>query len=176
MKAFAQRQTGATLIEVLVAVVVTLLGTLGMIGMQMKMYSAESESYQRGQAAVLLQDMAARITANGANADNYVADDLGLGASEVCNAADPTAEWDLCDWGNLLRGDAEKLDDQSIGAMIGARACITEPEDNLYVVTVVWQGTVETAAPAEVCGQGEYGDEDLRRALSTVVRIPDLDA
>ena len=83
----ARRQCGVTLIEVLVAVVVTVIGLLGMVALQMRAYTTETESYQRAQAAILLEDMASRIRANNDNAAAYVTNDIGVGPIEDCLAA-----------------------------------------------------------------------------------------
>jgi type IV pilus assembly protein PilV len=170
------KQCGTSLVEVLVAMVITVIGLLGLMALQMRAYSAESESYQRAHAAILLEDLRNRIEANRANAADYVAADVGVGAAEDC-AGLTGAELDLCEWGNLLRGAAEiDEDDNRVGAMLLARGCVVSPAADVYVISVVWQGTNETAAPATTCGQGDYGNEALRRAVTAIVRIGDLDA
>jgi type IV pilus assembly protein PilV len=170
----ARRQRGVTMIEVLVAVVITVLGLLGMVALHMKAYATETESYQRAQAAILLEDMASRVRTNHENAIDYVFDDIGVGAVEVCDPAAALADRDLCEWGNLLRGEVEQQDATAIGAVIAGRACIRNPSADLYVITVVWQGSVPSAAPAADCGANQYSAENMRRALTTVVRIPNL--
>lgn len=172
----SQLQRGVTLIEVLIAVVVTVIGLLGVVALHMRAYASESESYQRAQAAILLEDMANRIRANGANAAAYVAEDIGVGAVASCTGAVTLAARDLCQWANLLRGAAETHSGTTVGAMASGRACIRSPEPDLYVITVAWQGTVPTSAPAADCGQGQFTAENVRRALTTVVRIADLGA
>jgi type IV pilus assembly protein PilV len=59
---------------------------------------------------------------------------------------------------------------------IGARGCVSALTVSQYVVTVAWQGDMPSAAPASPCGQGAYGAESLRRAVSTVVQMADLEA
>lgn len=168
------RQLGVTLIEVLVAVIVTVIGLLGMVALQMRSYASEMESYQRAQAGILLEDMANRIRANNHNAAAYVAEDLGTGAAQVCDPTATLAARDLCEWANLLRGAAETHSGTSVGAMTAARSCIRAAGSDLYMVTVAWEGSVPTAAPGADCGKGAFSGETVRRALSTVVRIPDL--
>jgi hypothetical protein len=41
------------MLEVLIAIVISVIGILGMIGLQMRTYQAEAESYQRSQALVI---------------------------------------------------------------------------------------------------------------------------
>jgi len=72
-----------------------------------------------------------------------------------------------------------------VGSMLGARACInydatTElgspvlPGTGLYTVVVSWQAMGDLVAPAANCGNGLYGAETKRRAVSTTLRFADL--
>ena len=127
------------MIEVLVTLVVLALGLLGVMGLQARGQQAELESYQRGQALVLLQDMVDRINANRAGAHSlaYVpASTFPVGGGGVLTNCAPLtgAAYDICDWGNQLNGAAEvsssgTCDASSgagcVGAMLGARGCIS---------------------------------------------------
>jgi type IV pilus assembly protein PilV len=46
----------------------------------------------------------------------------------------------------------------------------------LYQVSVAWQGGGLTAAPPAgvTCGQGQYGDDAARRAVSVTVQLANL--
>jgi len=171
------RGRGATLIEVLVTLVILTFGLLGVVGLQARMQLAQAESYHRSQAILLMQDMVDRVSANRASALNYVtATPLGTGnALQDCSGLTGTA-LDLCEWNNALLGAAESTaGGQNAGAMIGARGCIsnlvpTMPRE--FMVAVTWQGLVPTVAPASTtCGQGQYGNDQLRRALIARVMI-----
>jgi type IV pilus assembly protein PilV len=175
------QQAGTSLIEVLVTVVILAFGLLGLAAFQMRVQTAELESYQRAQALALLNDMAARIKANRTNAAGYAtANTLGTGAAN-CTGANGTAAFDLCEWSSLLRGNSEQQGGTGVGAMIGARGCITQVQapnpasgicaPGIYRVDVVWQGINATSAPAITCGSGSYGNDALRRAISTQVII-----
>ncbi|HEX2494012.1 MAG TPA: type IV pilus modification protein PilV [Steroidobacter sp.] len=176
MRRTSQHQAGVTLIEVLVAVIVTVIGLLGMVALQMRSYASEAESYQRAQAAILLEDMVNRIRANPKNVANYVAEDIGVAAMVCTPAPAALAARDLCEWANLLKGAAETYEAKTVGAMTAARGCIRaiDVATNTYAITVVWQGSVSTAEPGSTCGQAAFADQTIRRALSTVVRIPKL--
>jgi type IV pilus assembly protein PilV len=171
-----KRQDGTSLIEVLVALVISMIGILGMIATQMQAYTANAESYQRANAELLLQDMVGRINDNRRNAADYVAADIGVGPLEDCEAAADLVQGDLCTWGNLLRGATEKVDQSMVGAMSGARGCIAALDARTYVVSVVWEGTNASGAAATSCGKDQYADERLRRGVTAVVRIADLGA
>ena len=165
-------QRGFSLIEVLVTIAILMIGLLGLAALQTNATVAEFEAYQRSQALVLVQDMADRISANKTNADAYKRDDIGLTVIPTC-AGLVGVDLDLCEWNNKLAGASEKTAAGGrVGAMIGARGCITEPTPNFYMVTVAWQGMSASglSTPGATCGQSAYG-AGLRRTVSIVVRV-----
>jgi type IV pilus assembly protein PilV len=175
-------QRGVTLLEVLVTIVILAFGLLGLAGLQMKIQTAQTESYQRAQAIVLLSDMLERINANRANAASYVtgtASPLGVGDTQPtsCTTLAMGSARDQCEWSNALKGAAEQKGSQNLGAMMGGRGCIEQlqaanPATGVctpgeYRVTVIWQGLNQTVAPALACGNTlSYGAPALRRAVS----------
>jgi len=173
-----QDERGATMLEVLITIVIVVFGLLGLAGLQARMQAAELESYQRTQALVLLQDMVDRITTNRKNATQYVTAEVGTGTAEVanCTALGTQHERDLCQWSNALLGASEKKGTAAVGAMIGARGCITNPVVTPpleFEVAVAWQGlTPTTGAALSTCGQGDYGaDEAYRRVVTARVVV-----
>ena len=82
----------------------------------------------------------------------------------------------------LLQGSAEAMGGANVGAMIGARACISyDPATaigsagtGLYTVAVSWQALTDLTTPTANCANGLYGAETKRRTVSTVFRIADL--
>lgn len=180
------------MIEVLVTLLILLIGLLGLAGLQMQAQRSEMESYQRVQALVLLQDMVGRLNANRKVASCYaVTTDTANGTpflgtnstitTPVC--ATGTAEQqviavrDMTDWNDLLLGAAETAGGSNVGAMIGARGCVSyDATADLYMVTVAWQGLGKTSAPpvGQNCGTDLYGDEAQRRVVSLTVRIANL--
>jgi len=185
-----RHQTGISMIEVLVTLVILLVGLLGLAGMMMQSQRAETESYQRVQATMLLQDMVSRINTNRKVASCYVITTttngtpyLGNGTTlttPTCTAG--TAEQnalaiqDMKDWTALLQGAAESSDGNNVGAMLGARGCISvDATTGTYLVSIAWQGTGTTAAPPAnwVCATGLYGSETLgqRRVVAATLKI-----
>jgi len=168
-------QSGFTMIEILVTIVILTIGLLGLAGLQARIQVAEIESYQRAQAILVLQDMVARINGNRKNATAYVTGTpLGEGNAVISCAGKTGADLDLCEWGNMLLGAAETSGTQKVGAMIGARGCISNPVATMprqMNVAVVWQGLTPTAAPNSTCGSGLYGNEATRRALVATIVI-----
>jgi len=160
---------------VLVAILICAFGLLGFAGMQARATSSEFEGFQRSQALVLIEDMVSRMNANRTHAAEYVAAGLiGDGPLEDC-AALAGAALDVCEWGNLIRGSAERRGGAAIGSMLSARGCITRPATSTdrYTVSIAWQGLLPTAGATSACGSGDalFPDETLRRAVSSTVCV-----
>jgi len=178
------KQSGLSMIEVLVTLLILMVGLLGLAGLQTQGLRSEMESYQRVQALILLQDMVGRINANRVNAADYVASDIGTkgdGQPTVCTALAGQPR-DRCEWSNALKGAAETSVTATgvamIGAMIGGRGCVTliSAVDQTYLVSVAWQGLGKTLAQTtNECGKDQYGDDDAqRRVVSLTLRIANL--
>ena len=173
---------GFSMIEVLITIVILMFGLLALAGLQGRAVAAQMESYQRSQALILLKDMADRISSNRKNAASYVtAAGAALGTGATCPVSSTsTVSKDINEWCNALLGAAEAQGTSKIGAMIGARGCITQvvaPATGVasqYLVAVAWQGLNSTATPTITCGQNQYGNESLRRLVAIPVNIADL--
>ena len=180
-----RRSGGTSLLEVLMAIVILTFGLLGLAALQGKAHTAELESYQRGQALILMQDIVSRINANTVNVAAYVTASnapLGTGAADAANCvAEATlAARDRCEWSKALKGASEKITDTSakVGGMIDGRGCV-EATANLreYQVSIVWKSMSEGADQSWVtCGSASYTPALSRRAVTTIVQIPDLTA
>ena len=114
----ARRQSGFTMIEVLITIAILLLGLMGLAGLQAQIAIAELEAFQRAQALVIVQDMVDRMAANKAdlraNPGNYVASDIGASGTEIdCSGYTSGFKLDLCEFNNILVGAAER--DPEIG-------------------------------------------------------------
>jgi len=179
------RQRGASLIEVLVSMVILMIGLLGLIGVMIESQRAQLESYQRAQALLLVQDMAARVSGNRQAADCYELD----GPVGTDNATPPSAAAcatgtatqkdratrDLLEWEQLLLGSTEQIGGNSVGAMLGARGCITkDATTGVFLISVAWQGAQTLAAPPAgiECGKDLYGDDSKRRAVGVTLLPP----
>ena len=167
---------GYMMLEVLVTIVILVFGLLGLVGFQLRTTVAEHEAYQRVQALVLVQDMVDRIYANRINAATYVQDDIGASGTLTDCATLTGKDLDVCEWGNALVGASETKSSSSVGTLLGGQGCVSAGATNEYIVTVAWQGLARTVAPASTCGQNDYGNDQLRRAISMRVQISTLSA
>ena len=193
MRAPRTAHLGSSLIEILVTLIIVAIGLLGLAATQARMQTADAESYQRAQALVLIDDMLDRINANRYAAQCYALTTntdgspyLGASGSGHLGAPDCTlgsmtaeqlaqANTDLQEWNDLLNGAAESRGGADIGAMSGARGCVTfDAATGTYTVVVSWQGRNDTFAPVVSCGNGLYGAETQRRAVWLTLSIADL--
>ena len=181
------RQQGISMIEVLVTMVILAFGLLGIAVFQSKANLGSIESYQRAQAVILLDDMTARLQANPANGDAYVVAEVGTGDTQPadCSAVAIGAARDLCEWSNTLKGASEAdSSNKNVGAMIGARGCVTQVQapnpangvcrPGIYQVSVAWPGLHATQAPTITCGKDKFGADNFRRLIAAQVMIPQL--
>ncbi len=169
------RQHGFTLTEILVTLLITAFGLLGLAGFVIKATALSVDATQRVRAAALLNDMAGRIANNKTNAAAYVSAAAHGAAMENCGALAAGAPRDLCEWNNLLAGSN---DAQAGGnaAFLGFRGCISQPNplDPAFVVTVAFGSIAQATPPADLCGAGVFGDDAQRRVIRTQVRVANL--
>lgn len=184
MNRTAFRQSGISLIEMLVTMVILAIGLLGVMGLQSRMQQSEMESYQRSQALILLDDMANRLAANRNAAASYVTG-TPLGTGMTCPAVSGTRQQrDAAEWCAALQGAAETNAAGRVGAMIGGRGCVQSLGSDQYLITVAWQGLVPLNAPPSgvTCGQNSYDgaagsqcvNDRCRRVVTTLVRVAPL--
>lgn len=186
---FGHDQSGFSLMEVLVSILITAIGLLGLAGLQTKANEIEMEAYQRSVALSLVQDMASRIAAGRQYAAAFDSDTVyGTGDDEPadCSALAEAARH-FCEWSSALKGASETKGGSMIGAPIGMRGCViaaaVPSEDALaeFFVVGIWQGLTPTASPpantpGALCAPDvDYG-AGLRRAVVTRVLIPRLAA
>ena len=183
------------MLEVLVAILIVMVGLLGLAGLQARAQVSEVESYQRAQALVLLYDMVDKINNNRLTAPCFtVTTDTTngvpfLGTTGGSHASAPNcglsttqnntlANNAINEWDSLLQGANTTSGGTSVGAMIGARGCVTYNSATEYIVyasganiagtgeytvSVSWQGLTETFTPTVACGAGLYGGNDAKR-------------
>ena len=176
-----QRQSGFTLLEVLIAFMVLSFGLLGAVALQAQAKKASFDSLQRSAAISLGEDIMHRIRANDVN--NGVDTLVSLYNGEFDSTDSPTpinncytgactatqmAATDIENWKAAIRAR------QNTGALDDTHVCInitsvsnsgTEGFDVNVIIT--WRGRQSFTASAEteaiVCG--EYGNDNDRRRL-----------
>ena len=188
-------QSGFTLLEVLITLIVLAIGLLGLASLQSKIQLGQVESYQRAQAVLLLEDMVNRIntasltTVGNPTAAPYVTGTtsaLGVGDAQPTSCAGLAVGLarDQCEWSNALKGASEIKGTGNVGAMVSARGCVEQLQaenpaptvctPGIYRVSVVWQGLNQTVEPALLCAAGSGYGNGYRRVISTqlVIGLP----
>jgi type IV pilus assembly protein PilV len=179
-------QTGFTLIEVLIAVVIFSVGLLTVASLQIVARKAGFEAVQRTSATHLAQGMLERMRANSPALATYVGGGervlggsvLGAPGSTCQNVAAPcTADnlalADLWEWEQLLDGSYEVAGGSDVGGLVSPTACIRGVAgggNGSYSVSVAWRGATESdIAPADNCGvaNAAYGaSAEFRRVIT----------
>lgn len=177
-----RRMGGTSMLEILMAIVILSFGLLGLAALQGKMHTAELESYQRGQALILMQDIVNRIENNPGNVASYVTTTpLGTGATDTSDCTSETlpSARDRCEWSKALKGASETQGGVSKGTMLDGRGCVTATANlREYQVAIVWKAMNQGVDVSGItsCGSASYTPALTRRAVTTTVQIPDLSA
>lgn len=205
------KAAGFSMLETLVAIFIVTIGLLGIAGLQAKSQVAEFESYQRAQALIIMGDIVDKINIARNIASCFAVSsattgtpyfgpatnpdgtsDSGAVASPACGAGtiaeNALAVSMMTDINSALAGSGETKSGASVGAMVGARGCVsyssaTEIVDTTgaslsgtgqYTVAVSWQGRADTSTPTVNCGNNKYGTETQRRTVSWTFRAGKL--
>jgi len=179
-------QSGFSLLELLIALIVFSLGLLAVAGLQTIAKQSNYESIQRTIAAQIATGLLEDIRTNGGGTAVYTGSgDIGGGsrgaqpapncsAGAECNPAQKAA-FDLWFWEQSLDGTLETSGGASAGGLVLPTLCVAGPAGGgagIYRVTVVWRGTASLVSQgANACGaaSGNYG---VQNALRRIVQIP----
>lgn len=144
------RQTGFTLIEILVAMLILTVGILGVAAMQLVSFQTNQSAYSRSQATYLAQDMFDRIRANPAGyGTTTIYDDI-----DTCEAASipvspacinstagctpqATAEQDVREWASSFADVFTRTDWRPV-LPNGCATMIRAAGTNDFTATVTW--------------------------------------
>lgn len=157
---------GFTLIEVLVTLVITSIGILGVSILQLESLKASQDAITRTKAVNLASDMADRIRSNRMalnfeNQNAYKADDADPAATPAKNCVDTTiaydssvkvyctttelAAYDVWEWKRLLANAKTGLAGSEVKGKIERTNTIVNSEitDVLFTVTISWKNEKE---------------------------------
>lgn len=133
-----KKNTGFTLIEVLVAMLVLAVGLLGLAGLQAASLKNNQSAYNRSQATQLAYDIADRMRANSTEslgytsiqAENAVKKDQCTQVSASCTAVDMASN-DLYEWNLAIKNSLPSTPNTP------ATGTITT-SGNVFTVTIRW--------------------------------------
>lgn len=153
-----RRQRGFSLIEVLIAFLVLVIGTLGVVMLDATAKRGTLDALQRSVATSIADDIIERMRANteAVNAGRYNAT-IGTGAAAAlsvdCRAAGANcsatqlADFDLFQVDQRLRGNEALIGATGVAGLVNPTTCINHANGQVTVV-VVWQGQVALSDPA----------------------------
>jgi len=125
------RQTGFSLLEVLVAIVVTSIGLLGLAAMQATGLRNNHSAYHRSQATVLAYDMADRMRSNVGSMASYI---TPLGAATPVAGCKTTGG---CTAAQLAQNDVAEWNASLASALSGGTGSIVLAGD-IFTISVNW--------------------------------------
>lgn len=167
-----RKQAGLTLIEVLVTLLISAIGLLGLASLQVQTMNDQFEAVQRSQVTGLLDELAARIRTNPSDvkAGNYTAGSAYGQAVIDCASTAAGSALDLCEWNNAIFGSGVvTAGGSNVAAPVGALGCIYSVASSGSVwtirVAIAWQGFSKSMAPIINCGANQYGEEAYRRVV-----------
>ena len=183
-----ERQSGFSLVEVLVTLVVTSVALLSSATLQLQSKRSMFDAAQRTTAAHLANDFFSRMRANPTELATYIpVGTIGNGtlAAPASNCLDPLvvctdtqmAIFDLWQWEQHIDGRLEiNSQGAAAGGLMAATACITGPAggpgaSGYYTVVIAWRGLIDTGNPAiNNCGAGtgNYGAGNAFRRVLVV--------
>ncbi len=178
------KQSGFTILEVLITMVITSIALLSSVGLQVFSKRSNYDAAQRTTAAHLAEDLLERMRSNpNALLDYISAGVIGNGSQGAAPAmdcslagsdcsAEEIAAYDLWHWEQEIDGNFELRAGQGTGGLASPAVCINGPgfgANGVYSVAVAWRGMNPISSPAiSNCGagSGNYGDADeYRRVL-----------
>ena len=182
------KQSGFTLIEVMISVFIISFGILGMASMQITSKRVGLDALQRSIAVTAAHDILERMAANKVLVDSYAGFTVGGGTittepnncrTGICTAGGILLR-DMWEWEQALDGGTEVFDDNgtdvSVGGLINPKGCITQDATTgIVTVTVAWEtgqklkneagiDTSDSYESDDYCGEGLYGTDDEQRA------------
>ena len=150
----ARFQSGSTLIEVAVSLLIVSIGVLGLAGLQLSSKRAGFEALQRTTAVALAQDILERMRANPGSLAGY--DDQTLGNNSIstepaaCTASCAPAQIaarDLWEWEQAVDGGAETRvvsgSTVPVGGLVNPVGCIdtnVNGEAGMIQISIAWEG------------------------------------
>lgn len=170
------RQTGFSMIEVLITVFVVAIGMLGIAALQFMSKRSNFEAVQRTTATLLANDIIERMRANPGQLPDYAGD----ASNPITPLGGPTAtrvrgtdcsttactpfdlsQYDLWEWETELNGLSAQDDasGNATGGLVAPTACITTTvaagmadSSGMYTVAIAWRGGTQMSNPVGPAG------------------------
>lgn len=127
-------QSGISMVEVLVSIVVLSFGLLGLAGLQADGLRSNNDAYMKSQATLLAYDMLDRMRANMQGVENGFYDDLFSETPE-----DPTCIDSGCTIQQMSQHDAFEWNQKVAELLPGGQGRVTgSGSGTIFTITVMW--------------------------------------
>lgn len=168
------RQTGSSLVEVAISLLVVSVATVGLAGLQISAKHLGHQAMQRTEAAALAMDLLERMRGNRTVLAHYRSKGMGAASGAdlarpdkncdwmACRAAE-LAAWDLWNWERALNGATTG---RGAGGLVRPLACIAVLE-RAVTVLVTWEAhpSLPPLSADSACDASKYGEGESRQAL-----------
>ncbi|MBE9525646.1 MAG: type IV pilus modification protein PilV [Proteobacteria bacterium] len=150
-------QSGFTLLEVLIAMIILAIGLLGLAGLQANSMRFNNSAYLRSQASFLATDIADKMRANQDEVTNGSFNDIdttntyNIGTcytSSGCSTTSQMATSSIAEWKSLLES-----------VLPSGKATVTSGANDTFTVSITW---VDNTAGASIA--------DKERTFSTIIK------
>lgn len=131
------RQSGFGLFEVLISIVVTAIGLLGLAVLQTTGLRNNQTAYHGSQATVLAYDIADRMRANPTSINNYLSSYMTLAQATAAGVQEGCGTSSGCSTAQLAQNDLLEWNAALTQALPEGTGAITVVGD-IYTVTVAW--------------------------------------
>lgn len=158
----ARRQSGMTLLEVLIAAIIMGFGLLGVAAMQLSTMKVATESLSRSQVVMLAEFIADKIRTNPGGKDTY--NGLSCDATACNKTTTSTCDTTACSPTEVAAMDADQWREELAGSASYLRSVtgtLALDSNDVWMIRVFWDDS------------GVYGDDALNRnSASTLDCIP----
>jgi len=149
-----RRQSGFSLFEVLITMVVSVIGLMGLAALQAAGVRSNQSAYHGSQAAVLAYDIADKMRANTSSINNYLTSYMTLAQATAAGAQAGCSTTSGCTTAELAQNDLLEWA-AALSASLPNPTGIITLDGSVYTVTINWDdnrdGTVDASdAPFQV--------------------------
>ena len=178
-----KKQSGATFVEVLIAVLIFAFGALGAASLQITSKKAAYDAQQMLTATFLTNAIIERMRNNPEALDTYASTNVGSGSvsseptpncteAAPCNATQ-LATHDLWVWEQAIDGASMKSGTTQVGGLVKPTGCINHDEGRVQIV-ISWHGMDELSdagtLPSGVSSCGSASSQRRQIVVNTFIQ------